>query len=336
MPEAGQATAFEAIMLEACEIAPDIHPYLEEARRCFSAQAYNAMVVMVWCAVIARLLYEIKYVGGKPIFEPEYEAEYGRKPPDDLKKVEDSKLIRVCKRLGLISEETENVLNGCREKRNDCAHPSDVFVTEGDEVLLYLREISVALLSRPPQVPWNRITEIIRTDKVNLSDAQASYLASRITPVEKAHEVMNQLLSAFITTDRFEVRRNILLVWPRLGEVLIHQRKIQLMKRLAKELARFLGIRIVERDSDIEEHPIDDIPSFELDATEVAELVFWEDVERNSWYQRWIYQYLVSEYERFASERSGRGIDAMVLRRLYEHASDEFRERCEKLREIVF
>lgn len=291
---------------------------------------------MMWCAAIARLQFEIEQIGDRPVFELEYQAEFGSESscPEDLKKIEDSKLIRVSCRLGVVSKEEEEALEQCRDRRNNCAHPSGVFV-DVNESLEYAQTLSNVLITRPARVPWNRIVEIIKTERVKLTDEQAEHIVSSIAPMDKTQEVMNQLLSTFLSTDNFEVRDNIRRVWPRLGEILSPEQRTQLMKRLARELARFQGVRIVERDSGIEECPTDDVAPIEINATEVADLIFWQDLGKGTWYQKWIYEYLVSEYERFATERAGRGIDVMVLRQLYEYAPDEFRDRCENLREIM-
>jgi len=336
MPETNQVMEFEQIVSEACNLISTIRPYLDEAQRCFIAKAYNATVVMAWCAVIARLQFEVEQIGGRPVFEPEYLAEYGSDSscPDDLKKVEDFKLIRVCLRLGLISQIEEKALDECRKRRNDCAHPLGIFLN-APEVLQYLHEVGRQLLKRSARVPWNRILEIVRTEGAKLTEEQANHIAASIDPPDKAQEVMNRLLSSFLTTDSFEIRTNIHLLWPRLGERLASKQRAQLMKRLGKELAGFLGVRVIERGPNVEEHPIDEIPLIELDPTDIADLIFWQDIENDSWYQQWIYEYLISEYERFARERAGRGIDAGILRHLCECAPDEFRERCKRLRETV-
>jgi hypothetical protein len=41
------------IIASSCKSTSDIECYLDEAKRCFLANANNASIVMLWCAIIA-------------------------------------------------------------------------------------------------------------------------------------------------------------------------------------------------------------------------------------------------------------------------------------------
>lgn len=218
--------------------------YLEEAKKCFVAEAHRAAIVMAWCAIIERLRQEVNQTG----FPIEHKAK-------------DSDLLKTCVLLGIISRSEKDELEKNLEQRNKCAHPSVSFGggeedIEEKDMLSWMRRSVELLLGRTPQLDQSGLAYIVKNDKVVLDEKEALYIIQLI-PDPQVKTIANDLLSIFLSSE-FRIRRNILRVWPPLKGRLERADQIQLMRRLANELALSLGFRVVEFTTD------DGEPAFDL------------------------------------------------------------------------
>lgn len=233
--------------------------------------------------------------------------------------------------MGLLSGDDKEALDLCLQRRHDCAHPSGKLY-KYEEVLECIEGVR-GLLDRTPQINPNIIVEAVKIEGFTLSHDQAHYIA-RMVPRERSHQLAHRLLSTFLSAENPWVQRNISRIWMCLREQLPLEARRQMMERLAKELAPFLGCRIVTRGDSYEIVPLEGqviLTELRCDVNDVADLVFWEAIEPGSWYQHLLYEYMLSEYERSAKERAGRGIDKGVLAVLLEFTPEAYKERCVQL-----
>lgn len=106
--------------------------YLEEARRCFAAEAYNGAVVMTWNAVACYLRQVVEAIG-VALFRYNYYAMQAEEPPIELWRINDSLMIQTCKRMGILPGVLQG-LDDLRIFRNSCAHPTGVFASDKEAV----------------------------------------------------------------------------------------------------------------------------------------------------------------------------------------------------------
>lgn len=109
-----------------------VRRYLEEAYRCFVGEAYNGAVVMTWNAA-AYYLRQVVDTVSVALFRYNYTVLHGQAPHAELWRVNDNLFIQTCERAGILCDVIPE-LDRLRDRRNDCAHPSGVFVSE-DEVV---------------------------------------------------------------------------------------------------------------------------------------------------------------------------------------------------------
>ncbi|MGB9880867.1 MAG: hypothetical protein ACPLRM_08905, partial [Anaerolineae bacterium] len=152
MPDEALQRRFEAVVQSAAE--PMVRRYLEEAYRCFVAEAYNGAVVMTWNAVAYYLRLVVETIS-KALFRHSYKVLNRQEPPEDLSRINDNLFIQACDRAGILCDVIPD-LNRPRNRRNDCAHPTGVFVSP-DEAL-ELAESVRDVVSR--QVTNERLTNL--------------------------------------------------------------------------------------------------------------------------------------------------------------------------------
>ncbi len=134
MPDEDLLQHFEVIIDGAQE--PLVRKYLEDAAKCFNIGVYNGAVIFVWNAIICYIQRVIEVVG-IAFFIYKYRKVYPKKDmPSDLWQVNDSMLLEICEGMGLLSHDVHIKLDRLREHRNDCAHPSGIFMTAEDTLAL--------------------------------------------------------------------------------------------------------------------------------------------------------------------------------------------------------
>lgn len=152
MPGEALQERYQRVVQSACEEM--VRRYLEEAYRCFAAEAYNGAVVMTWNAVAYYFRQVVEKIS-MPLFRHNYRYAHGQDPPSKLRRINDKLFLQACNRMGVLCDVTDR-LNRLRQRRNDCAHPSGIFVTPDETVELaesvcdvVLRRVVDERLTRP-------------------------------------------------------------------------------------------------------------------------------------------------------------------------------------------
>lgn len=199
---------------------PEVCRYLEEARRCFAAEAYSAAVVMAWCAIMLHLHLAITNIG-LGFFDYHHRKLENREMPSELGQVNvgqvnDSILLRTCERMGLMPD-IAAALQNFRECRNRCAHPTGQFVSEEEAIRLV--ETAVPFLQKTLQ-------SIKLEDKVALREyaREANTIDNRLADwldpqirLEVAHGLLSMLLNDQEVGNSEGVRTLWRSVWNKLG-----------------------------------------------------------------------------------------------------------------------
>jgi len=130
MPDEALQQRFAAVVHNATK--PMVRQYLEEAYRCFVAEAFNGAVVMMWNAVAYHLRHVVKTISVS-LFKHSYKVLHKQEAPEDLALINDNLFMQACDRAGILRNVIP-VLDRLRNRRNDCAHPTGIFVSV-DEAL---------------------------------------------------------------------------------------------------------------------------------------------------------------------------------------------------------
>jgi hypothetical protein len=103
--------------------------YLTEAISCLHIGAYRAAVVLGWAGAVFNLRRKIQRLGfGK--FNTKFAQLYPKSrrdpiaSPEDLEEYKDSELLRVCSKLGILSDTAHKHLKPQLDLRNTCGHPT--------------------------------------------------------------------------------------------------------------------------------------------------------------------------------------------------------------------
>jgi len=130
MPDKVLRQRFKAVVNRAVE--PLVRQYMEESCRCFVVGAFNGAVVMMWNAA-AYYLRQVVMTISVTFFQHNYRALFNQNPPNDLWRIKDKELMDACVRAGILCD-VADILNRLRNRRNECAHPSGIFVS-ADEAM---------------------------------------------------------------------------------------------------------------------------------------------------------------------------------------------------------
>jgi hypothetical protein len=178
---------FNAVVNNTSE--PSMRRYLEEAYRCFVAEAFTSMVVMLWNAVAYYLRRVVKSIN-VGFFEYNYETLYGEKPPEDLIKINDNRFIRACESAGILGDVIP-ILDRLRRCRNECAHPTGIFVSMHEALELIESLINVISLriedQRLTKLP--ALKEFARITNERDGEAIAQWVHEGLCP-QLAHDLL--------------------------------------------------------------------------------------------------------------------------------------------------
>jgi hypothetical protein len=194
MPEEALRQRFEAVVNSATE--PLVRQYLEEAYRCFMAEAFNAAVVMIWNAVAYYLRQVVESIS-VAFFQHNYRALHNQNPPDELWRINDNLFMQACNRAGILSDVIPD-LDRLRDRRNHCAHPSGIFVSV-DEALELAESIGHVVSRR---VAEERLTNpaILREFARNASEPDAEGIAKWVWE-DLCPQLAHDLLTIFERND---------------------------------------------------------------------------------------------------------------------------------------
>jgi hypothetical protein len=104
--------------------------YLTEAISCLHISAYRAAVILGWAGAVFNLRRKIERLGFDR-FNAEFVELYPKSKRDaaasleDLQEYKDSELLRVCNKLGILSNTAHKHLKPQLDLRNTCGHPTD-------------------------------------------------------------------------------------------------------------------------------------------------------------------------------------------------------------------
>jgi hypothetical protein len=194
MPDEALRQRFEAVVNSAAE--PLVRQYLEEAYRCFVAEAFNAAVVMIWNAVAYYLRQVVESIS-VAFFQHNYKVLHNQDPPDELWRINDNLFMQACNRAGILCDVIPD-LDRLRERRNDCAHPSGIFVSV-DEALELAESIGHVVSRR---VVEERLTKpaILREFARNASEPDAEGIAKWVRE-DLCPQLAHNLLTIFERND---------------------------------------------------------------------------------------------------------------------------------------
>jgi hypothetical protein len=227
MPDETLRRRFEVVVQSTNE--PTVRRYLEEACRCFAAEAYNGTVMMTWNAVAYYLRQVIETIN-VALFKHNYKFLYDQDPPAELWRINDNLFLQTCRRMGILSDVVD-YLDRLRNRRNDCAHPSGIFVSSDETV--ELAESIYAVVAR--QVMDERLTDIAilrefaRTASEQDGTTIANWVQDTLCP-QLAHD----LLTIFSRNDEVKDISGIVGLWRELWSRLDDLSKQRLWDRIER------------------------------------------------------------------------------------------------------
>ena len=276
----------------------EVSSYLNEAERCFKAECYRSAIVMLWCAVSARLNEDIERLGAAGFLESD----------------RDTDVLRAClEKIGILTEKRSNILRRCLGDRNNCAHPSDT-TYQAAEVIGYLQDLNQTLFGHRLNIGPETFKKILLTEDP-LSPEQANFLITRLRINKKTRQLLHTLIEEYFRSSSPRVREKIRLIWQvkpppeeELGESwepllqkhleLSNQEKTTVMRHLARKVRAIGG---------------DHKPA------EIEQIVFWEVLADDD-ASGAIYEYFLSQSEH---------LTVRLLHRLRKHAPDGYKEQFE-------
>lgn len=206
MPDEALRQRFERIVQNAGE--PMVRRYMEEAYRCFVGEAYNGAVVMTWNA-IAFYLRQVVEAVGVALFEHNFTVLHRQRPPADLWRINDDLFLQTCRRMGVLSDAIDR-LDRLRNRRNDCAHPTGIFVSS-DETL-ELAESVCDVISR--QVVDERLTDqAILREFVRIADQRDGETIAPWVREDLCPQLAHDLLTIFERDDEVSDASGIIGLW---------------------------------------------------------------------------------------------------------------------------
>ncbi|RLJ03190.1 MAG: hypothetical protein DRP08_03830 [Candidatus Aenigmatarchaeota archaeon] len=299
MPAQNEIREFEHALQRARRYAAQydqVSSYLDEAERCFKAECYRAAIVMLWCAVSARLNEDVERLGAAGF----------------LKSGRDIEILRICsEELGILTKRRSDTLRRCLGDRNNCAHPSPELYG-ASEVVGYFQDLNRALFGYTLSISLETFKKILLTED-HLSPGQADFLIARLRINQRARRLPHALIDKYFGAGP-RIREKIRLVWqvepstdeeeseepppPRLREhlKLSEEEKTHIMRHFVHKL---------------ETHRSDHQP------TEIAQIVFWEVLSDDEASGK-IYEYFLSQKEH---------LTVTLLHRVREHAPDGYKEQ---------
>ncbi len=232
--------------------------YMEEARKCFNAEAYNAAVVMAWCGVVSYFhlvvsqmyhyfAFHFGFVGDKS--SKNRLRDERPKPPPELTRINDDILLQTWERMGMSFKVTEQ-LKALRMRRNTFGHPSGVICSAKEATELI--EAALPLLQRVANdeqiVDPIQVGAYLREAMEPADEEGLVALGARIHD-DACLEVAHRLLSAYFGEPRLRVCKLWKKLWERIGE----QQRNDLWKRLEQAVHQ-----AIEANSNLQ--PYDLIP----------------------------------------------------------------------------
>jgi len=306
MPDEALRQRFEAVVNSATE--PLVRQYLEEAYRCFVAEAFNGAVVMTWngVAYYFRKLVEAISVA---FFQYHYKVLHNQNPPDELWRINDNPFMQACHRAGILSDVIPD-LHPLRERRKDCAHPSGIFVSV-DEALELAESIGHVVSRR---VAEERLTnpailrEFARTASELGGEAIARWVQEDLCP-QLAHD----LLTIFERNDEVTDVSGIIGLW----------------RELWNRVDEATQQRLWDRIERIVQNTLRDVDRALRTPEELVRLIVWPALDAECPPRDRIGELFVTWLEGLAQSGQFRAVDMDLARGLRQYLPPSLRERLQ-------
>jgi hypothetical protein len=273
--------AIKKVIQNLQEQEPEVSLYLHQASKSFSAEAYDAAIVMAWSATVAHLIREVNQIGLE-VFQYGFRREYPdrrRVPnsPEELVGDDDKAFIQVCQQMRFLRVEgvEGDDLHRFRERRNRSAHPTQTPANE-DEARKCLA-LCLKVVSRPAQDVCLDDALLVGYALENGSSAET--IIGLVHP-EYRLSAATKLLETYLSNS--DPQYDALVgVWLRMWDILGDADKTRLWRRLAGEVIRALKGRNPFRNGQ-----------------ELARLIVWPDPTSRHLYRDFIAKHYVSSLKR--------------------------------------
>ena len=249
---------------------PQVRRYLEESIRCFNAGFYNAAVVNAWCAVARYLLLVVR--GGGYDLVKQYVDDKSDDKSMDLERLDGKRLYALCDKIldvqksFMQNDRLGTLLHDFWLKRCNCAHPTDTFLDEDDQVGELIASVDWIVTRSVSQshLKYPIVLECIDNKAFALNASRAHELVKWVADDSDRESLAIALLRKFLSSpdaeEEFDVAMDerIVTVWEALGNELGESSKRRLMEKLAD------GIETSKR---------------QFDVVYVSRLVFWPEAK---------------------------------------------------------
>ncbi len=320
---------------------PEAWRYLNEGALCFAVGAYDAAVVMGWCAVTSyyRLVARQHY----QLFSYCYQVKH-KKPIGDPGKIGDWELIQACDEMGMVRD-ARGKLDDFQAKRNRSAHPGHISVNPiepierglsiwpSEVVSLFERAVNL-VLSR--QVEAERLSgtegaslilDFLKSQSDNrdtVLDQQAIAQLLDVLDPEQYRFLAHRLRLALESENHDLPAPQILLwTWELLLQRLDQQGRNEQLKKLQDKMLEFYDPELNMWNSKI--------------VIWLSELILVSpnsDPENEVWRQ--LCEILMQNLEQIANKDENVTLPRPLLRMLKDYSPPDMRERIETVKQNLF
>jgi hypothetical protein len=307
MPDEALSQRFEAVAQSAQD--PLVRRYLEEAYRCFIAEAYNGAVVMAWNAVACYLRQVVQAIS-VALFEHNYRLLHNQNPPGELWRINDNLFIQTCQRMGALREVIDR-LDEPRNRRNDCAHPTGVFVL-ADETLELVESIR-EVVSR--QVDNERLADrAILREFVRVAKEQEGRAITRWVQDDFCAQLAHDLLTMHLRNETIKDASGIAGLWRGLWSRIDDDQKRHLWNHLERAVQSVLQ---------------DEQETHLRTPEDLVRLIVWPSPDEDHEARDRIGELYVEWFERLAESGDFRAVDLDLACELRQHLPAPLRERLQ-------
>jgi len=308
MPTEDLLERFEVVVQSAQESM--VRRYLEEAYRCFTAEAYNGAVVMAWNAVSWYLRQVVEAIS-IPLFEHNYRILYEQNPPGELWRISDGYFIETCQRMGILGEVADKMGERQRNIRNRCAHPSGYFATADDTVAFVesIREVVSCRVVEERLQDIATVREFIKAANEEDGEIIASWVYDDI-----CGQLSHNLLTMYMRDEDIRNVSGIVGLWQGLWPRIDERQKEGLWDKLEQAVKKVLqdeegtGFRTPE---------------------DLVRLIVWPSPDEVHEARDRIGELFVEWFERLAERGDFRAVDMDLAREVRQHMPPALRERLQ-------
>jgi hypothetical protein len=301
---------FDTVVQSANELL--VRQYLEEARCCFAVEAYNGAVVMAWNAA-ARYLRQVVKAISVVLFVHNYRVLFGQDPPTELWRINDNMFIQTCQRMGVLNEVISG-LDSLRNRRNDCAHPSGLFVSAEEAVELV--ESSRNLVSR--RIADERLTNLaILREFVKSAEERDSRDLARWIQDNLCPQLAHDLLTILLRDDEVQDASVIISLWRGLWHRLKDDQREHLWNRLERAIPTILQ---------------DDGAAL-LTPEKLVQVIVWPPSDEIHEARDRVGRLYIEWFETLVQEGEFRALDMDLARELRQHLPEPLRGRLQTVLE---